>query len=327
MNLKKVVLLGAMAAGITACGSDDEGSVEYGAPYTGSTEAATLTEENKGAFADAAVALAQSGAWDEVVYGTLQTYRGLYSTIMSDLNDGEEGAEETPLAVALSFVGEDECGNGGSYTGSGNGTDEENFSAVVSFDEYCISYNLFANGSLSVATTAQESNRSSEAGFNNFTLTTVVDEEIVSFVKFNGQIAINENVMEESGVLTMDMNIDDNGELIQFSYKSSSIEEAETFSFKGDNGKTYKHVYSFDSFIFEPELGYVEVDNRAYDCSEARIALEEHTEGSSSEGYAGTVEMEDESGNLLEVNFGGTEESPCSFEPTSVVFTSASQLM
>lgn len=347
MTIKKVLLLGAMAAGITACGSDDESNGTFGAPYSGSEEAATLSEDNKDVFAAGVTAYVANAealeAGDDLAFNIAYEVNSLTRQQLE--TDTEE---RSAVGIVVSFDEQSECGGG--YSGSADVTEkaidemtlETTIDIDAQFNSYCVgqigpeSFGLLDGGVDGlVKVLSNDSRPNIDLTLTNLSFTEVDSSENVQYTAtLSGQVVYL--VEEETETATYDLNVNVNGEARSVSYARYPSEEGyiESEGFKGENGKVYQYMYDLDGFLFEPELGKVGMYDDISECgmSEAPRLIEESpseevAEETAAEGYEGTVYLEDENYNLVEVNFGGTEEQPCSFEPTSVVFTPASQLM
>lgn len=392
MNFNKAILLGAMVSAITACGSgssDTESATDeltIGAPYTGSEQAATLSESNKAAFSDAvtSITLLQHNVDDGMetvssifdgVYDTLDELafsdeeppRMISSSVVTQelnatslkamtrtMRDKLELQATAPAGIAVSETLTSECGGTVTATGDISETEadielgytyEYSVSATLTFKDFCSGRNGefsndILNGTVTIEESETETNESysyeSSISINNLE---IIDKDIetgdvLDSVILTARLKNDSNNDTDKMTFAINLTTDDNTTASftlsqNYNYSVESSSEM-SLSVKAANGKTYKTAYMMrDEFIFEPTHGYALVsDNSIRSCSDSsegpgplRMILEaEPTENV--EGYTGSTTLEDEAGNTLVITY-GSEESPCSLEPTSVEFTLA----
>lgn len=394
MNFNKAILLGAMVSAITACGSgssDTESAKDeltIGALYTGSEQAATLSESNKAAFSDAvtAITLQQSNV-ENGMDKVFSMFSGVYETIDELAFSGEEppvmmsssvATQElnatslkaitrtmrdklelqatAPAGIAVSETLTSECGGTVTATGDISETDtgteleytyEYSVSATLTFNDFCTGQNgEFSNGILNGTVTIEESETETNESYSYESSISVNNLEIMDkhietgdtldSVILTARLKNDSNDDTDKMTFAINLTTDDNATASftlsqNYNYSVESSSEM-SISVKAANGKTYKSAYMMrDEFIFEPTHGYVLVsDNSIRSCSDSSegpgpgpfsMAIEAEP-ADNLEGYTGSTTLEDETGNTLVITY-GSEESPCSVEPTSVEFTPA----
>lgn len=302
MDYKKIVLIGALTAGVTACGGGSDSS-SYGVNYQGSTEAGSINETSKASYQDAGVEVVVSYTGTDALGalpGAIETTNVASSDdieaakkAQSLLGDIFKSKQAVPTGASETDYGS--CGGKVTYSGS-------NSSATATFSNYCdveTEYLTF-NGKIDFSFSETSSTEKYVMTYRNFEMSD--GEETITF---NGRMVTSYNYNTDEERFAIDATISYDGETVVVSMESICTMGDCSFNvaMQGSNGLIYKlnDVEEMDGelsgTLFEPEYGYVsmEATNLTY-CLDQDDSVQLST---------GTIMLEDESGAVLEITVDG----------------------
>jgi len=218
MSIQKAIIASSLISLLAACGGG--GSSDPGELYTGSTEAAVVSEDNKAQLAQASALGAKQVISNKslpIAASSEQNLEAANQAVnkLMQLNALPSGAD----------VSAELCTGGGSATGEGNET-----KATFSFDK-CNVDGIIMSGTGSITTKSDES---MVIVYRNFTMT-VGDESITINATINCDASLNCTISSDFVAV--------NGETYRINDTS--------FTGNGDTG------YSINATVFDNELGSV----------------------------------------------------------------------
>ena len=300
--MNKLLLISALSASmLVGCGGSSGGSESYGVSYTGLDSAAVIDTDSQDKLQTAAVEVVLSSAnssegLDSLPLGIEVNTQGSVDTNAIKLSKDvvlQSIAALSNLPVAASETINGSCGGTMSASGS-------EASATVTYKNFCDSEfgsdDLVFNGSAKFST----SGSTITITYSNFTVTGLGMD-----VGISGKVVFVEGA--NSDETTVDALITYDGKSVEVSFTEvctySPYECTETIRLEGSNGIAYKVEdlvvnENFNSVdvtgkVFEPEVGYVFLNATSVEFCVA--------DDNSAQLSAGTIVMEDEDGNQLEI--------------------------
>jgi len=301
MDYKKIVLIGALTAGVTACGGGD--SQSFGVDYKGSTDAGSINETSKASYEEAGVQVVLSYSGSDA----LEALPGAIQVTSTASAEDVEKAKKAHLILKDIISTQESIPSGATQTDYGscggsvtyNGSDS---SATATFKNYCDydTESLTFNGKVDFSYSETSSSEKFVVTYNNFKMSD--GEETITL---NGRLVMKYNYNTDEEFFSIDASITADGETVVISMESTCVMGDCSFNvaMQGSNGLVYKlnDVEEFDGelsgTLFEPEFGYVymEANNLTY-CVDESDMLQLAT---------GTILLEDDSQILLNISVEG----------------------
>ena len=300
--MNKLLVISALSASmLVGCGGSGSSSESYGVTYSGVDTPAVIDTDSQDKLQTAAVEVILSSAnsnegLDSLPLGIETSSQGTVDTSAIKLSKDvvlQSIAALSNLPVAASETINGSCG--GTMSVSGSET-----SATVTFKNFCDSDfgsdDLVFNGSAKSSTSGSTTTMT----YTNFTVSGLGME-----IGISGKIVFVEGV--NSDETTVDALITVDGKSVEVSFtevcSNTTYECTETIRLEGSNGiaykvedlevNTYLDTVDVTGKVYEPEVGYVLLDATSVEFCVA--------DDNSAQLSAGTIVMEDEDGNQLEI--------------------------